>query len=150
MSLKRVKMFGLTFALIVVYLLALYVYAKIKYRFANKIPSIEPMVPFFGNGLEFAQKNCYKIFVNLKRVFENNKHHRLFKLCFGPIVVLCPTHPDLIQKVMTDTGSMEKPYVYEFLRVDLGLLSAKCKLKICLMSCDVIKAFSNSVTNISK
>lgn len=118
-------MIGLTFALIVVYLLALYVYAKIKYRFANKIPSIEPMVPFFGNGLEFAQKNCYKIFVNLKRVFENNKHHRLFKLCFGPIVVLCPTHPDLIQKVMTDTGSMEKPYVYEFLRVDLGLLSAK-------------------------
>ncbi|XP_052866369.1 cytochrome P450 4C1-like [Anopheles cruzii] len=104
-------------------ILALYVYCKLKFRFAERIPCVEPLRPFFGNGLEFAQKNSYEIFKNLDRAFAQNK--RIFKLCFGPIPVICPTHPDLIQKIMNDPATMDKPFVYNFMRVDQGLLTAE-------------------------
>lgn len=103
----------------------IYAYLRARFKFADKIPAVKPLVPFFGNGLDFAQKNSYQIFANLSRAFHSNRHDRLFKLNFGPVAVLCTAHPDLIQKVLN--GSQEKPYVYEFMRVNLGLLTAKCK-----------------------
>ncbi|XP_001230597.4 cytochrome P450 4c21 [Anopheles gambiae] len=103
--------------------LSLYLYCKIKFKFAEKIPCVEPLHPIFGNGLEFAQKNSYEIFKSLTRAYKDNK--RIFKLCFGPIPVICPTHPDLIQKIMTEQASMDKPFVYDFMRVDHGLLTAQ-------------------------
>uniref|UniRef100_A0A182NMT4 Cytochrome P450 n=1 Tax=Anopheles dirus TaxID=7168 RepID=A0A182NMT4_9DIPT len=102
--------------------LALYLYCKIKFKFAEKIPCVEPMHPVFGNGLEFAQKNSYEIFKSLSRAYKDNK--RIFKLCFGPYPVICPTHPDLIQKIMTEPVSIDKPFVYDFMRVKHGLLTA--------------------------
>lgn len=107
--------------------LSLYLYCKIKFKFAEKIPCVEPLHPIFGNGLEFAQKNSYEIFKSLTRAYKDNK--RIFKLCFGPIPVICPTHPDLIQKIMTEQASMDKPFVYDFMRVDHGLLTAQCKFR---------------------
>ncbi|XP_053660415.1 uncharacterized protein LOC128709444 [Anopheles marshallii] len=103
--------------------LSLYVYCKIKFKFAEKIPCVEPLHPIFGNGLEFAQKNSYEIFKSLTRAYKDNK--RIFKLSFGPIPVICITHPDLIQKIMTEQVSMDKPFVYDFMRVEHGLLTAK-------------------------
>lgn len=107
-------------------MITLWVYLKFRFRFAEEIPCAQPMRPFFGNGLEFAQKNSYQIFINLARAFEANK--RIFKLSFGPIPVICPTHPDLMQKVLTDVASMEKPFVYKFLRVDKGLMAAEYEI----------------------
>ncbi|XP_035776116.1 cytochrome P450 4c21-like isoform X2 [Anopheles albimanus] len=112
-----------TVVLIACGVLALYVYCRVKFRFADNIPCVEPMRPFFGNGLEFAQKNSYDIFQNVTHAFSQNK--RIFKLCFGPIPVICPTHPDLIQKIMNDPATMDKPFVYNFMRVDKGLLTAE-------------------------
>ncbi|XP_053671549.1 uncharacterized protein LOC128721779 [Anopheles nili] len=112
----------ITLLLLGVGVLALYAYCKIKFRFAEKIPTVEPMRPFFGNGLEFAQKNSYEIFKSLTRAYKDNK--RIFKLSFGPYPVICPTHPDLIQKIMTEQASMDKPFVYDFMRVKHGLLTA--------------------------
>ncbi|XP_058449853.1 cytochrome P450 4c21-like isoform X4 [Malaya genurostris] len=112
-----------TIALIGIVSLAVYMYCKIRFKFAEKIPTVEPFRPFFGNGLEFAQKNSFEIFASLTRAFKDNK--RVFKLCFGPIAVVCPTDPDLIGKVLTSSASMEKPYVYYFLRVMRGLLTAE-------------------------
>ncbi|EDS36715.1 cytochrome P450 [Culex quinquefasciatus] len=113
----------LTVALIAVVWAGLAIFCKLRFRFADKMPAVEPLVPFFGNGLQFAGKNSYEICQSLTRAFKDNK--RIFKLCFGPIAVVCPTHPDLIQKVLCDTASMNKPHVYSFMRVDLGLLSAE-------------------------
>ncbi|XP_049287425.1 cytochrome P450 4c21-like [Anopheles funestus] len=104
-------------------ILSLYVYCKIKFKFAEKIPCVEPLHPVFGNGLEFAQKNSYEIFKSLSHAYKDNK--RIFKLCFGPIPVICVSHPDLIQKIMTDPATMDKPFVYDFMRVEHGLLTAK-------------------------
>lgn len=114
----------LTVALIAIVWAGLAIFCKLRFRFADKMPAVEPLVPFFGNGLEFAGKNSYEIWQSLTRAFKDNK--RIFKLCFGPIAVVCPTHPDLVQKVLCDTASMNKPHVYSFMRVDLGLLSATC------------------------
>uniref|UniRef100_A0A182JLK8 Uncharacterized protein n=1 Tax=Anopheles atroparvus TaxID=41427 RepID=A0A182JLK8_ANOAO len=113
----------ITLLLLAVGVLSLYAYCKIKFKFAEKIPCVEPLHPVFGNGLEFAQKNSYEIFKSITRAYKDNK--RIFKICFGPYPVICVTHPDLIQKVMTDPASIDKPYVYDFMRVDHGLLTAK-------------------------
>uniref|UniRef100_A0A182VYB0 Cytochrome P450 n=1 Tax=Anopheles minimus TaxID=112268 RepID=A0A182VYB0_9DIPT len=113
----------ITLWLLGVGILSLYVYCKIKFKFAEKIPRVEPLHPIFGNGLEFAQKNSYEIFKSLSRAYDNDK--RIFKLSFGPIPVICPTHPDLIQKIMTEPVSMDKPFVYDFMRVNHGLLTAQ-------------------------
>ncbi|XP_053691284.1 cytochrome P450 4c21-like [Sabethes cyaneus] len=82
--------------------------------------TVEPVLPFFGNGLDFFQKNAVEIWESLSRPFFDDK--RIFKLNFGPIVILCINHPDLFQKVIMESASMEKPYVYNFLRVERGLL----------------------------
>lgn len=118
-------MIAITFALLAVFVGAIYLYLKARFKFADNIPTVKPLVPFFGNGLDFVQKNSYQIFVNLSRAFHSNRHDRLFKLNFGPIAVLCTSHPDVFQKVLND--SHEKPYVYEFMRLNMGLLTAKCK-----------------------
>lgn len=105
--------------------LALYIYCRIRFGFARNIPEVEPLRFFFGNGLDFAQKNSYEIFVSINRVFREYK--RIFKISFGPIKVICPTHPDLIQKVLCNSASMDKPYVYDFTRMGSGLLTAPCR-----------------------
>ncbi|EDS36714.1 cytochrome P450 [Culex quinquefasciatus] len=114
----------LTLALIAGLWLAAYVYFRLRYRFADGIPTVPPQRFFFGNGLEFYRKNSYQIFKVLWRVTRDQE--RIFKLRFGPIQVLCPTHPDLIQRVLCESVSMEKPDQYKFLRVDTGLLSSEC------------------------
>ncbi|XP_038118459.1 cytochrome P450 4C1 isoform X1 [Culex quinquefasciatus] len=113
----------LTLALIAGLWLAAYVYFRLRYRFADGIPTVPPQRFFFGNGLEFYRKNSYQIFKVLWRVTRDQE--RIFKLRFGPIQVLCPTHPDLIQRVLCESVSMEKPDQYKFLRVDTGLLSSE-------------------------
>ncbi|XP_055633730.1 uncharacterized protein LOC129774058 [Toxorhynchites rutilus septentrionalis] len=109
-------------ALVAVIWTCLYVYCRIRFKFSEKIPGVEPQVTFFGNGLEFAQKNSVQIFENLKKAFRND--HRLFMLKFGPIPVICPNHPDLMQKVVVETASLEKPFVYDFMQCGQGLLTA--------------------------
>ncbi|XP_055545981.1 cytochrome P450 4c21-like isoform X1 [Wyeomyia smithii] len=111
----------ITITLLAVFTLSYYLYFKIRYRFAEKIPAVEPLVPFFGNGLDFFQKNAVEIWESLSRPFFDDEK-RIFKLSFGPIVILCINHPDLFQKVIMESASMEKPYVYNFLRVERGLL----------------------------
>ncbi|XP_062557037.1 cytochrome P450 4c21-like [Armigeres subalbatus] len=118
-------MIVLAFVSIGMCLATFYIYVKMKYRFADKIPTIEPMVPFLGHGLQFLWNNSYQTFAMLNRIYSNHKSFRLFKLQMGLIPVLCPMHPDLIHKVITDSSCLEKPYPYKFMGVNSGLLSAK-------------------------
>ncbi|KAL9697750.1 hypothetical protein quinque_001191 [Culex quinquefasciatus] len=115
----------LTLALLAGLWIATYVCFRLRYRFADRIPTVTPFRFFFGNGLEFYRKNSYEIFNVLCK--PTRDQHRIFKLCFGPIQVLCPAHPDLIQQVLCGTASMEKPQQYRFLRINFGLLASKCR-----------------------
>lgn len=116
---------SITVALFAAIWLTYYVYVRIRFGFARNIPGVEPRKFFFGNGLDFFQKNSYEICVSINKVWRENK--RIFKLSFGPIEVICPTHPDLMQKVLTNSASMNKPYVYDFTRMGSGLLTSECR-----------------------
>lgn len=122
------RMVLITIGLLATVLSGIYVFCYFKYRWSRKIAGVGPTVPVFGNGLQFANQNSFKIFQNMTRVFHNE--HRIFKLHFGPIPVVCPNHPDLLQKVLTDTATLNKPFVYKFLRLDHGLTAGKCKYVI--------------------
>ncbi|XP_055611140.1 cytochrome P450 4c21-like isoform X1 [Uranotaenia lowii] len=100
--------------------LAIYSYCRYRFRFADPIPDANlPKVPFFGNGLSFRGVNRLKIYPVLHQAF--NTKARLFKITFGPMPIICPNHPDLMQKVMLDPASMDKPYFYDFFGITQGL-----------------------------
>jgi hypothetical protein len=54
----------------------------------------------------------------------------ILKIWTGPELCVVIDSPDLMQEVMTVTNFLQKPKFYEFSRIDLGLLSSKCTVKV--------------------
>lgn len=53
----------------------------------------------------------------------------MVKLWLGPTMLwILVNEPRLIQKLLLSPVCLEKPFFYKFLRLDSGLISAKCKL----------------------
>uniref|UniRef100_A0A182S598 Cytochrome P450 n=1 Tax=Anopheles funestus TaxID=62324 RepID=A0A182S598_ANOFN len=52
------------------------------------------------------------------------KYDQMFKLSMGPIPVLCLSHPDLIQQVLTNRACQDKAFFYRFFELDYGLISS--------------------------
>ncbi|XP_058449851.1 cytochrome P450 4c21-like isoform X2 [Malaya genurostris] len=112
-----------TVALFVGIIATVALYCRVRFRYADKIPSVGPLHPVLGNYPEFAQKNTFQTFQNLNRIFMTDE--RLVKVLFGPYPVICVLHADLIAKVLTESTSMEKPYPYRFIRLDGGLTALR-------------------------
>ena len=109
-------------------LLALLDYVKKLQRFPS-IPTIQPMYPVIGNTLIFRGTDLQQKFERFNRTYTAN---RIFKGWVGPMMFVGVTHPDLIQRVLTDSSCLQKPFYYDFFGLNNGLLTAKCwkKLKI--------------------
>lgn len=57
------------------------------------------------------------------------KYSEMIKLWLGPAILwILVNDPKMIQKVLLSPVCLEKPFFYKFLRLDSGLISAKCKL----------------------
>uniref|UniRef100_A0A182MTH7 Cytochrome P450 n=1 Tax=Anopheles culicifacies TaxID=139723 RepID=A0A182MTH7_9DIPT len=52
------------------------------------------------------------------------KYSWMFKLSLGPKTVLCLSHPDLIQQVLTSRACQDKAFFYRFFEIDYGLISS--------------------------
>lgn len=60
----------------------------------------------------------------------------MIKLWLGPAILwILVNDPKSIQKVLLSPVCLEKPFFYKFLRLDSGLISAKCKYQLlkCVM-----------------
>ncbi|XP_038118460.1 cytochrome P450 4c21 [Culex quinquefasciatus] len=86
------------------------------------IPRAQPWYPVLGNALLLVGKSPETFFNAVNALFA--LHNRLFQLWFGPRPVIGVSHPDLVEKVLTSTACLEKPYFYRFSRVDQGLWAA--------------------------
>lgn len=55
----------------------------------------------------------------------------MIKLWLGPAILwILVNDPKTIQKVLLSPVCLEKPFFYKFLRLDSGLISAKCKFAL--------------------
>lgn len=56
------------------------------------------------------------------------EHNKLSKLWLGPAIMwILVNDPRSIQKILLSPLCLEKPFFYKFLRLENGLISAKCK-----------------------
>lgn len=57
------------------------------------------------------------------------EHKNYIKLWLGPAILwILVNEPRSIQKILMSPLCLEKPFFYKFLRLENGLISAKCKV----------------------
>lgn len=122
------------------------------YKFSEKIPS-PPSFGLLGHAPYFLGKNeegssrilwyfkpikwmqkwnCVAIPGRLKMLHDLCLEHNSYtKLWLGPAIIwILVNEPRSIQKILLSSLCLEKPFFYKFLRLENGLISAKCKVAI--------------------
>lgn len=120
-------------ALVFAYVRAL----QYKNRFADSVPfaGVSPY-PLFANDWELLRSSAQEKFEFLNREFFS-KQPRLFKAWLGPLMVFGTCHPDVIQAILTHPECVDKPFFYQFARLDHGLLAAGGRSKVHGTGCHV-------------
>ena len=94
------------------------------FKFAENIPEKKPF-GVLGHGPYLLGKNDGQKFKWLHETCLEFKS--LLKLRLGPAMIwIIVNEPRFIQKVLLSPNCLEKPFFYKFLRLDNGLISAKC------------------------
>ncbi|XP_055605420.1 probable cytochrome P450 313a1 [Uranotaenia lowii] len=50
---------------------------------------------------------------------------KLFTFWLGPIPAVCSSDPEMVQQILTHPDCMEKPFMYDFVKLDHGMFAAK-------------------------
>lgn len=117
--------------LIVVLCCVLYVSHRRKYRFADAVPSLQPVYPLLGNA-DIMWKSDTERFETIVKIF--SEHDRMVKVWAGPQMLLFTCHPDLVQQILSSSDCLEKPFLYSFAGFERGLFTSKCKFSSGLFS----------------
>ncbi|XP_055643108.1 cytochrome P450 4c21-like [Toxorhynchites rutilus septentrionalis] len=99
-----------------------YIRFQRKMSFAKNLPTVQPCYPVVGNGLMFLGKSGEERFNNLSGVLKNSA--KLFKLWLGVYPFICTSDPGMAQKIFTNPNCMEKPFIYDFFKLEYGLFAA--------------------------
>ncbi|XP_058065059.1 cytochrome P450 4C1-like, partial [Anopheles bellator] len=105
--------------LLAVVLWLLHIWMLQRHRFAKDLPRMEPYYPFIGNGHLFIGKSREMMFNAAMKPFAQND--RWFQAWFGPKLLICTSHPDLMQSVLTHPDCLDKPFLYDFVKLEHGL-----------------------------
>ncbi|XP_058451335.1 cytochrome P450 4c21-like [Malaya genurostris] len=116
-------MIGLLLVLILIVSVVQFVRFRRATSFARNLPSVEPCYPIIGNALLFLGQSDEKRFLNVIRASSNPA--KLFKLWIGFVPVVCTNDPDTVQKILNHPDCMDKPYFYDFFKLDFGLITAR-------------------------
>uniref|UniRef100_A0A182PYY8 Uncharacterized protein n=1 Tax=Anopheles epiroticus TaxID=199890 RepID=A0A182PYY8_9DIPT len=92
-----------------------------RHRFADHLPVMQPNYPIIGNGHLFLGKSRVELFNVLIRPFR--QHSGWFKIWLGPKLVLATSHPDIMSAVLTHTDCLEKPFFYDFVKLEHGIFA---------------------------
>ncbi|KFB43913.1 AGAP002205-PA-like protein [Anopheles sinensis] len=114
-------MWWLWLALILVVLWGSHHWILQRHRFAQHLPNMQPYYPLIGNGHLFIGKSRVKLFNALVEPF--TKYDGWFKIWLGPKLVLCTSHPDIMHSVLTHPDCLEKPFFYDFVKLEHGIFA---------------------------
>lgn len=96
-----------------------------KFSFAKDLPTVQPWYPVIGNGLLFLGKSGEERFKNLALALGHPA--KLFKVWISVLPFICTNDPTTAQTILTHPNCMEKPFIYQFFRLDHGLFAAPCE-----------------------
>ncbi|XP_062558088.1 uncharacterized protein LOC134222964 [Armigeres subalbatus] len=94
-----------------------------KNSFSKSIDVLQPWYPIVGNLLMIIGKDDLQKFQLLSQAF--NSGAKLFRYYIGPKPLFCTGDPDTAKQILTDINCMDKPYFYDFLMIDKGVIAAK-------------------------
>uniref|UniRef100_A0A182VYA9 Cytochrome P450 n=1 Tax=Anopheles minimus TaxID=112268 RepID=A0A182VYA9_9DIPT len=92
-----------------------------RHRFAQHLPNMQPYYPIIGNGQLFMGKSRVQLFNVLMEPFR--EFGGWFKIWLGPKLVLCTSHPDIMNAVLTHPECLEKPFFYDFVKLEHGIFA---------------------------
>ncbi|XP_050079263.1 uncharacterized protein LOC126566952 [Anopheles maculipalpis] len=118
---RSMKMWLLLFTLVIAIVGLLHCWILQRHRFANHLPNMQPYYPIIGNGQLFMGKSRVKLFNVLMGPFK--EFRGWFKIWLGPKLVLCTSHPDIMHAVLTHPDCLEKPFFYDFIKLEHGIFA---------------------------
>lgn len=96
-----------------------------KYSKAFKNIYGETEYPFFGNLLTTINLNHIK---DVNKMVDAVSKKPTTKLIAGPFGFLITYDPDLAHQILSSDTFLERPFLFEFFRMEHGVLMAKCEL----------------------
>ncbi|XP_055590952.1 probable cytochrome P450 313a4 [Uranotaenia lowii] len=95
-----------------------------KYRYAESIPFRGfTRYPLFKNDFKLVFSNSVEKFTMFAEGF--SAPDRISKAWIGPFMFFGTNHPDIVQAIVNDPNCLNKPFLYDFLRMQNSLLGAK-------------------------
>uniref|UniRef100_A0A182FAN8 Uncharacterized protein n=1 Tax=Anopheles albimanus TaxID=7167 RepID=A0A182FAN8_ANOAL len=93
------------------------------FRFGTHLPRMEPYYPIIGNGLVFFGKSGNEMFDAFIKPFA--EFEGWFQMWLGPKLVVSTSHPDIMQAVLMHPDCLEKPFIYDFAKLEHGLFGVE-------------------------
>lgn len=109
---------------LIAFLIQWYIQRRNFYKFADNIPSPKTF-GLLGHAPHFLGKDEEGRLAMLHGLCLEQKTYT--KLWLGPAIMwILANDPKTIQKILLSPVCLEKPFFYKFLRLDSGLISARC------------------------
>ncbi|XP_050087312.1 cytochrome P450 4C1-like isoform X1 [Anopheles aquasalis] len=88
-------------------------------RFAAHLPRLEPYYPIVGNAHLFIGRPRTDMFDSFIKPFA--EFEQWFQMWLGPKLLVATSHPDIMHAVLTHPDCLEKPFLYNFAKLEHGL-----------------------------
>lgn len=96
-------------------------------RSVKELKTLKPWIPIVRNATFFMGKRLEDVIQEFIKIIEVDGTP--LKAQIGPAIFVMLDNPQEIQSVLMSTSCLDKPYIYDFLNNEFGLLAQRCNMK---------------------